>query len=71
MNSRHDSDSEPDFEALMFDDRIERDPLFEEQQPFTASHVNPLLEKLVHLSRFGNLLTLVLGERGSGKTYLL
>ena len=71
MNSRHDSDSEPDFEALMFDERIERDPLFEEQQPFTASHVNPLLEKLVHLSRFGNLLTLVLGERGSGKTYLL
>lgn len=71
MNSRHDSDSEPDFEALMFDERIERDPLFEEQRPFIASHVNPLLEKLVHLSRFGNLLTLVLGERGSGKTYLL
>ena len=71
MNSRHDSDSEPDFEALMFDERIDRDPLFEEQRPFIASHVNPLLEKLVHLSRFGNLLTLVLGERGSGKTYLL
>ena len=71
MTSREDDNNQPNFDSLMFDDRIDRDPMFEEQTPFEASHVQPLLEKLVHLSRFGNLLTLVLGERGSGKTFLL
>lgn len=71
MTSREDDNNQPNFDSLMFDDRIDRDPMFEEQTPFEASHVQPLLEKLIHLSRFGNLLTLVLGERGSGKTYLL
>ena len=71
MTSREDDNSQPDFDNLMFDDRIDGDPMFEDQGPFEATHVQPLLEKLIHLSRFGNLLTLVLGERGSGKTYLL
>jgi len=38
---------------------------------FEISHVANIIEKLIHLSRFGNLLTLVTGNNGSGKTTVL
>ncbi len=38
---------------------------------FELSHVANIIEKLIHLSRFGNLLTLVTGNHGSGKTTVL
>ncbi len=71
MNSSKDKEANLDFDSLMFDERIDNAPIFSEPEPFEAEHVAALKDKLVHLSRFGNLLTLVLGERGCGKTYLL
>ncbi len=38
---------------------------------FEISYVANIIEKLIHLSRFGNLLTLVTGNNGSGKTMVL
>lgn len=71
MNSNKDNDTNLDFDSLMFDERFENGPEASEPEPFEAEHIPALRDKLVHLSRFGNLLTLVLGERGSGKTFLL
>ena len=71
MNSKKDNDPNLDFDSLMFDDRFENEATTDEPEPFEADHVPALRDKLVHLSRFGNLLTLVLGERGCGKTFLL
>ena len=38
---------------------------------FEVSYASNIIEKLIHLVRFGNLLTLVVGSNGSGKTRLL
>lgn len=71
MSNENKDNSESSIENILFDERLEQDPLFDEPDDFTASHVLTLKDKLLHFSRFGNLLTLILGERGTGKTYLL
>ena len=53
------------------DEQIPDIPFFEEHPEFEVSHSSNIIEKLIHLSRFGNLLTLVVGNNGSGKTRLL
>jgi len=47
------------------------DPANTNHPQFEISHVANIIEKLIHLSRFGNLLTLVTGNNGSGKTTIL
>ena len=47
------------------------DPVNTNHPQFEISHVANIIEKLIHLSRFGNLLTLVTGNNGSGKTTIL
>ena len=71
MTNQNKGDSEPSIENILFDERLEHDPMFEDPDEFEAAHVQSLKDKLLHFSRFGNLLTLILGESGTGKTYLL
>ena len=71
MSNHNKEDSENNIENILFDERLDQDPLFDEPGEFEASHVQSFKDKLLHFSRFGNLLTLILGESGSGKTYLL
>ncbi|RLA01251.1 MAG: hypothetical protein DRQ47_08350, partial [Gammaproteobacteria bacterium] len=61
--------SELDTDRL--NERISNDQFFETKATFEPSHSISIIEKLVHLSRFGNLLTLVVGSNGCGKTWLL
>ena len=71
MSKHNKDDSESSIENILFDERLDQDPLFDEPEAFEAAHVQTLKDKLLHFSRFGNLLTLILGESGVGKTYLL
>ncbi|NNJ71655.1 MAG: AAA family ATPase [Enterobacterales bacterium] len=71
MTNQNKGDSEPSIENILFDERLDHDPMFEDPDEFEAAHVQSLKDKLLHFSRFGNLLTLILGESGTGKTYLL
>ena len=71
MNNSRDNSIETDIDSLIFDERINKDPHFNEPELFQVRHLQPTVDKLLHLARFGNLLTLVLGDRGCGKSYLL
>jgi len=59
------------FDTSLLDEQISNDPFYNEQPQFEFSYTSNIIEKLIHLSRFGNLLTLVTGNNGSGKSSLL
>lgn len=55
----------------LLNEQTSDDQIFDSLTKFEVSHSANTIEKLIHLSRFGNLLTLVIGNNGCGKTYLL
>ena len=71
MTSIRDENLSVEFETSLLDEQISSAPFADSQPEFEVSHSTNIIEKLVHLSRFGNLLTLVVGDNGSGKTRLL
>ncbi len=68
FNKDHFSDR---IDPSVLNESISNDQFFDSPANFEPSHSENILEKLLHLSRFGNLLTLVVGNNGSGKTRLL
>ena len=58
-------------DPTLVNEQISHDQYFDEPEEFEAQHSQNIIEKLIHLSRFGNLLTLVVGNNGSGKSHLL
>ena len=56
---------------VLLDEQTKNDQFLAESPEFEASHIANIIEKLIHLSRFGNLLTLIVGNNGSGKTWLI
>ena len=60
-----------EFDTSLLDEQIGNDPFFDAPPEFEVSHSQNIIEKLIHLSRFGNLLTLVVGNNGCGKTKLI
>ncbi|MCP3675613.1 MAG: AAA family ATPase [Gammaproteobacteria bacterium] len=60
-----------EFDTNMLDEQIGNEPFFDAPPEFEVSHSQNIIDKLIHLSRFGNLLTLVVGNNGCGKTKLL
>ena len=59
-----------DIDALKIDELDLSDSHFSNES-FEPDHVQEIVDKLIHLGRFGNLLTLVMGQTGSGKSYII
>ncbi len=71
MGNIRDGQFTSDFDTSLFNEQTSNDPVYDKQPQFEISHNANIIEKLIHLSRFGNLLTLVVGSNGSGKSTIL
>jgi len=71
MINKNDDQLFSELDSEMLNEQISNDEFFDPIAEFEVSYSTNIIEKLVHLSRFGNLLTLVVGNNGCGKTRLL
>ncbi|MFT5452379.1 MAG: type II secretory pathway predicted ATPase ExeA, partial [Enterobacterales bacterium] len=71
MNDKKDEQLVDRLDPTLLNESISNDQFFDAPAEFEAKHNQNIIDKLIHLSRFGNLLTLVVGNNGCGKTYLL